>query len=252
MSRVPIYLITFFTYAALHMMVMTYSFNKHYYQVVFGVSNLFLGILDSIIYLSVAIGTFARYSIVNNLHPVQGTFYTAFPMAFGLAIIPIAAFIYQNDSSIGHATPFIYFIFVIAALLFGFFQLNFFPAMLTIFGNSFNIKNDGRIAGIWSSKSNAGNILGFLISNLLVYQFKVKWEYTIIICSSFLIIMAILLRCFIKNPDFKQQPRITSRQLFEFFRKIWSHTEFKLYILSFSFFKAVIYSYELWTPKFLV
>lgn len=47
--------------------------------------------------------------------------------------------------------------------------------MLTIFGNSFDIKNDGKIVGIWSSKSNAGNILGFLTANLLVYQFKVKW-----------------------------------------------------------------------------
>ena len=32
----------------------------------------------------------------------------------------------------------------------------------------------------------------------------------------------------------------------------WKTLEFKLYILSFSFFKAILYSYELWTPQFLV
>lgn len=64
--------------------------------------------------------------------------------------------------------------------------------------------------------------------------------------------MSVLLWLFVKNPNFKDQPKIKSREFFQYFRRTWKHTEFKLYILSFSFFKAVIYSYELWTPKFLV
>jgi len=101
--------------------------------------------------------------------------YTAFPTAIGFGFIPIMAIMHQDSSDAGHASPLIYALFVIAAGLFGFFQLNFFPAMLTIFGHSFSLKKDGRIVGIWSSKSNAGNILGFLMANLLVYQFDVRW-----------------------------------------------------------------------------
>lgn len=171
--RVHIYLITFFTYSVIHMMRTTYSFNKNEFQVVFGVSNLFLGILDAVIYITLAIGTFARYSIVNSLHPVEGCLYTGFPTAIGFALIPLMAFFYNNPQ--GQGTILTYIIFTIAALIFGFFQLNFFPAMLTIFGHSFNMKNDGRIVGIWTAKANAGNIFGFLMSNLLVYQFKVRW-----------------------------------------------------------------------------
>lgn len=93
--------------------------------------------------------------------------------------------------------------FSIAAVMFGFFQLNFFPAMLTIFGHSFGLKEDGRIVGIWSAKSNTGNVLGFLMSNILVYELNVPWQYTMLICSCTLIIMVILLRSLISNPNFK-------------------------------------------------
>ncbi len=185
------------------MMFTTYSFNKHDFQTLFGLNNLFIGFLDAFIYITLAIGAFLRYSIINSHNPVVGCLATSFPMGIGYAFIPIAAFVYSNNSNVGHPTPFIYAIFIAAAFCFGFFQLNFFPGLLTIFGHSFNIKNDGKIVGIWSSKSNAGNILGFLLSNVLVYQLKVRWEVTMIICASLLIIMSILLGIFIKNPDFK-------------------------------------------------
>ena len=56
----------------------------------------------------------------------------------------------------------------LSVICFGFFQLSFFPATLTIFGHSYDIKKDGLLIGIWSSKSNVGNILGFGLANLLV------------------------------------------------------------------------------------
>ena len=52
--------------------------------------------------------------------------------------------------------------------LFGFFQLSFFPATLTLFSQHFNVKNDGILVGIWSSKANVGNIFGFLLASILV------------------------------------------------------------------------------------
>ena len=134
---------------------------------------------------------------------------------------------------------------------FGFFQLAFFPATLTIFGNEYNVKNDGKLVGIWSSKSNVGNILGFVMSNLFVVTFKIRWEYTMITCSVLLLIICLLLYKFVYDPVYENETVITSSEFWTYFRRTWSNTEFKLYILSFSFFKAILYSYELWTPKFL-
>jgi len=87
--------------------------------------------------------------------------------------------------------------------VFGFFQLSFFPATLTIFSKDFNVKNDGVLVGIWSSKSNVGNIIGFLMANLFVYTFDIRWEYTMIICSITLLIVCVLLYKLVPNPEFK-------------------------------------------------
>lgn len=108
--------------------------------------------------------------------------------------------------------------------LFGFFQLTFFPSTLTIFGNSFSVKNDGRIVGIWSSKSNAGNILGFFMANFLVYHLEIKWEYTMIICSILLVVICFLMYKFVDNPDFKDEPKVSSTEFFRYFKKTWSRT----------------------------
>jgi len=89
MSRIPIFLLSFLTYATVHMMRTTYSFNKHTFQKIFGISDLFLGCVDAFIYLTLALGTFLRYSIVNGNKPVQACLYTAIPTIIGFSIIPI-------------------------------------------------------------------------------------------------------------------------------------------------------------------
>jgi sugar phosphate permease len=62
------------------------------------------------------------------------------------------------------------------------------------------VKNDGKLVGVWSSKSNAGNIVGFLMANLFVYTFHIRWEYTMILCSILLLIVCVLLVNLVKNP----------------------------------------------------
>ena len=72
-----------------------------------------------------------------------------------------------------------------------------------------------------------------------------------ILCSVTLLIACLCLYKFVENPDFKEEKQITTKKFFKYFFKTFRKTEFKLYILSFSLFKAILYSYELWTPKFL-
>lgn len=85
----------------------------------------------------------------------------------------------------------------IAFGLFGFFQLSFFPVTLTLFSQHFNVKNDGILVRIWSSKSNVGNILGFLLASLLVHGLDATWEITMIICSVLLLTITILQHLFV-------------------------------------------------------
>lgn len=91
MSRTAVFALSFLTYATVHMMRTTYSFNKHTFQKIFGISDLFLGFVDSFIYLTLALGTFLRYSILNSSKPVEACLFTAIPTVIGFSIIPIIA-----------------------------------------------------------------------------------------------------------------------------------------------------------------
>jgi sugar phosphate permease len=89
MGRKTVFLLTFLTYAIVHMMRTVYSFNKHSFQKLFGISNLYLGIMDSLIYLSLALGTFFRYSILNSQKPIFACLWTAIPTSIGFSLIPL-------------------------------------------------------------------------------------------------------------------------------------------------------------------
>lgn len=148
-----------------------------------------------------AIGTFFRYSIVNSKKPVETCLWTAIPTVIGFTTVPVISLISSDgfEDSVPVLNP------IVIALsfgIFGFFQLAFFPATLTIFSNAFNIRNDGKLVGIWSSKSNTGNICGFVMSNLFVATFDIKWEYTMITCSVLLLGICLLLYKFVPNPVF--------------------------------------------------
>jgi sugar phosphate permease len=91
----------------------------------------------------------------------------------------------------------IYAIFIIFFGLYGLFQLSLFPATLTLFSQHFNIKNDGVLVGAWSSKSNMGDVLGFLLSTILVIVLKVTFQVAMFICAGLLIIMVILQHLFV-------------------------------------------------------
>lgn len=70
MGRTAVFILSFMTYATVHMMRTTYSFNKHTFQKIFGIGDLFLGFVDAFIYLTLALGTFMRYFILNSRKPV--------------------------------------------------------------------------------------------------------------------------------------------------------------------------------------
>lgn len=93
MGRSTIFLLTFSTYAIVHMMRTTYSFNKHTIAEKYSINHLFLGIVDSIIFISLAIGTFLRYSILNDKKLTLICLKTAIPTSIAFIVIPLISLI---------------------------------------------------------------------------------------------------------------------------------------------------------------
>lgn len=89
--KARVYILTFLTYASVHMMRMTYSFNKHNFEIRFGIGDLFLGFLDALIFISLAIGTIFRYSLLNSKNFTLVCLQTSIPTALAFSLIPIAS-----------------------------------------------------------------------------------------------------------------------------------------------------------------
>lgn len=87
--KAKVFILTFMTYASVHMMRMSYSFNKHNIETKFGVGDLFLGMLDALIFFSLSIGTLLRYSILNDNNSILICLKTAIPTSLAFSLIPI-------------------------------------------------------------------------------------------------------------------------------------------------------------------
>jgi hypothetical protein len=79
MGKPLIFLLSFISYVVIHMMLMTYSFNKPSIAQIFNISDLLLGIMDSAIFIFLAIGAFFRYNILNSNKPCGTLFWAAIP-----------------------------------------------------------------------------------------------------------------------------------------------------------------------------
>ena len=128
------------SYASVHMLRMTYSFNKHNIKTQFGIGELFLGIIDAVIFLSLSVGTFWRYSIVSDNRHTLVCLKTAIPTALAFGIVPLVAF--NMDDNISSISSFGGYLFLLISMaLFGFSQFASFPLSLTIFSHHFNVKS---------------------------------------------------------------------------------------------------------------
>lgn len=87
--RTSVYVLTFLTYATVHMMRMTYSFNKHNIELKFGASDFLIGLMDSLMFIALSIGTFFRYSILNDKRKTLVCLKMAIPTALAFSIIPM-------------------------------------------------------------------------------------------------------------------------------------------------------------------
>lgn len=125
-------------------------------------------------FIALSIGTLLRYQLMTDKRLALVCLKTAIVVSLAYAVLPIYSLI-KGESIETNPSSWTYFMLFAALGIFGFFQFSFFPSLITIFSHHFNVKHDGSLVGIWSSKSNVGNIIGFFLSNFMVYQLGLRW-----------------------------------------------------------------------------
>jgi sugar phosphate permease len=175
------YLLTFTAYMALHAMRMTYSEVKPYFQTVFNLSNLYLGILDGIVYVSLALGFGLRFLISSRNSSLREYLIFTTIAVLGFLVIPVislaSGILVTSNPLLQKVLP------AVGLVIFGFFQFSAWPTLLTITNEYFDIKTEGAAMGFWSSNANIGNIMGFALTGLFIDVFQFRWEVTMIIMA---------------------------------------------------------------------
>lgn len=187
------YLITFFAYVAVHMMRMSYSFNKSKIKERFGIDPYFLGILDACIYLAIGAGFFLRYKITQSDNLKRNFLITAIIVSISYSVIPVFSLFSVGIEEPNGSDDAVKVIISIALIIFGFFQFSFWPICLVFVNQYFDPKTEGTILGFWSANGDFGNIIGFFIPTLIVNTFHSSWELSMLIASVFNVVMAMLL-----------------------------------------------------------
>lgn len=90
------YILTFTAYLSIHTMRMSYSQVKSQFQSDYNQSNLFLGILDSLVYISLGIGFFLRFLLIGNMNLVLSYAIFVGIAALAYLIIPVSSLIFGD------------------------------------------------------------------------------------------------------------------------------------------------------------
>ena len=91
-----IYILTFTAYLSLHAMRMAYSFAKPHIQTVFSLSNIFLGVLDGLVYASLALGFGLRFLITKKQVSLNSYLIFTIVSIIGFLSIPAVSLVCGN------------------------------------------------------------------------------------------------------------------------------------------------------------
>mgnify|MGYP002375280135 FL=1 len=93
----------------------------------------------------------------------------------------------------------------VGLLIFGFCQFPAWPTLLTLANEHFDLKKEGTAIGTWSANGDVGNIVGFGLTSLLLDEFNMQWQYTMIVAASFHLIMVLTVVLFVKELNSESQ-----------------------------------------------
>lgn len=66
------------------------------------------------------------------------------------------------------------------------------PCVNSVFANWFGKKGRGTLIGVWQSCSNAGNVIGAIITSFLTSTVGFSWEITYMVVGSFCLVIALV------------------------------------------------------------
>lgn len=178
--------LTFISYAFMHALRTGYSFSKTYFKDEYNFSNVFLAVLDSVIYLALGIGLFSRYLFLSRHSMILTYFLAAAIFSTAFALFPtfsILGVLTANNAAL---------VSVILMFLFGFFEMHHWPISLMLVNDYCTNEEDGMLIALWSSNGTVGNVVGFLFSSFLILNLHLPWQIPQIIMALILIIVAAL------------------------------------------------------------
>ena len=167
------YLITFIDYVALHNMRMSYSQIKPNFQSSFAQSNLWLGLFDALVYLSLGMGFFFRFLLEGRKNLLKSYIIFISIACAAYLVIPILSLIAEKDVIENHFLKEV--LPGLSLLVFGFCQFPAWPTLLTLTNEHFNLEKEGTAIGTWSANGDLGNIIGFALAGFLVNGLDCRW-----------------------------------------------------------------------------
>lgn len=93
-------------------------------------------------------------------------------------------------------------------LLFGFWQFAAWPTLMTLINEYFNVRSEGTALGLWSANGDFGNIIGFILSGLIIDSFSFRWEVAMLVAAVFCWAMALIVYLFVKEKPLEENDSI--------------------------------------------
>ena len=189
--KLRVFALTCLAFSLLSTLRLCYAYVKPYIKQQFDLSNLFLALLDSLIYLALGIGMLVRYSFYTP-HQIFSQFLT-FAVVFNSAMLLVGLLSSSGLLTAHNAGP----VLAVLIFVFGFFQCNAWPVLTVLLHDYFKVETDGTAIGLWSSSNELGNMLGVLTMPLLILSLGLYWELTLVLAVAACLISSALVYFFV-------------------------------------------------------
>lgn len=124
-------------------------------------------------YISLSLGTLLRYEIFDGNQNMKKV-YLATAMMISSCFGMIAYVALMEEMSI-MSTRLAKVLLTIAVGGFGFFHMAAYQICGAVVSGYYDSNRESSKLGFWGSSSSVGNIIGFFVSNMVIYQFELMW-----------------------------------------------------------------------------
>jgi sugar phosphate permease len=192
--RIQVFVLTYIAYTIMHSLRTAYSYSKTYFKVEYNFSPTYLAVLDSSIYLAMGVGFLLRYFFLNKKDIIFSYFTTGMAFIIAFALFPFLSFVGALDKSSAQWVS------IILMIIYGFFQMNYWPVSFLVMTDYFTNEEDGCLIGVWTTAAGLGNILGYFFCGLLILNLHEPWQVPLFILVAILFFCNLFVYMLVKRP----------------------------------------------------